>query len=798
LPPACNPITRLIALTIATLVLLACVAPAQAQGIDPEGRLIRDVSFHGLVATPQLLVTNLTNTRAGQPYRAQTIQADIETLEFLNRFEVVQVKVEQNADGSVNVIFEVVELPQIAAVNFTGATRLDEEELRDLVLIQTGDPISISLIDRAVRAVENAYAEEGFFAATITYDQETLAETNELVFNIVEGPRVRVVELRYEGNTVFSDELLDNQVRSDTYSWPFISGFMDRNSLDVDVAAIRKYYRDRGYLNAQVGRRIDLSPRQNRAVVTFVIDEGQQYTVRDIEVRFLQDGVQTDDQLMSEQQIRYVLYRGLVRGGEYSDQRLMRSQEAIRIWYGEIGFINTDVTINRVFDNDLAVVDVVVEVTEGAGPTIVGDVMIIGLDRTQQKVLLRRLTGMEPGRPYNLSGMEQSRQLVQQSIWFNDGIITLLGDENDAVRDVLIDANERNTGTFSIGLGVSSDLGFFGAISMEQRNFDIADWPESWDEFLNQRAFLGAGQTFNVTLAPGNENSTYAVGFREPYLFESDYFLDLNASAVQSSREDFDEGRTTFRSGIGRRLGDVWTGSARMRLEQIQIDNIEPSAPTDVFASAGDSQLTSLGFTLVRSTTDSNITPSQGSRVTLSVNQIGLIGGDYDFTRIALGYNQFWTIDEDFMGRKTIVSFDIDTGYIPQDTSDVPVFERFYSGGRDFRGFAYRGAGPRGIRNDNMLLGEDPVGGRFQFITRLQYEFPVYEKFVRWAIFTDQGTVQDDIGFDEWRVTVGTGIRLTLPFFGQAPIAIDLGIPLIEQEGDQTQLISFNIEFPFN
>ncbi|MGB0768674.1 MAG: BamA/OMP85 family outer membrane protein, partial [Phycisphaeraceae bacterium] len=559
---------------------------------------------------------------------------------------------------------------------------------------------------------------------------------------------------------------------------------------------LRDYYRERGYLNAQVGRRIDLSPRQNRAVVTFEINEGEQHTVRDIKVRFTKDGAPFDDQLMSEEQIRYVL--SLVKGGVYSDERLEDSREAVRLWYGEIGFINTRVAINRVFDPDEPKVDVVVEIDEGSGPTIVDDIVIIGLTRTDQKVLLRRVRGLEPGRPVNLRGLEQTRRLVRESTWFSNGTITALGDEDELYRSFLIEASEKNTGSFSIGAGLSSDSGVFGAISLEQRNFDIADWPESLDEFLAQRAFLGAGQTFNITLAPGNDISNYAIGFREPYLFETDYFFDTQLFAFDAIREDFDEGRLGIRAGFGRRLGDVWTGSLRMRYEQVDVSDIEPDAPVDVFNVAGDSDLTAVGVFLTRSTTDSNITPGSGSRVSFGFNQFGVLGGDFDFSQFTASYDQFWTLDRDFLGRRTILSLSVDLGYIPQDSADVPLFERFYSGGRDFRGFAFRGVGPRGIRNDNGLVGDDPIGGQFRLLTRLQYEIPVYTEVVRWAFFTDQGTVQDDFGVDQWRVAVGTGIRLSIPFFGQAPIAIDFGFPIVEEAGDDTQILSFSIELPFN
>lgn len=796
MPSACAAITRLMILAIVCVIGLTPAHHAAAQAEDYEGRLVRDVSFKGLRFTPEQLVKNAVRTAPGDPYRAETIRQDIVRLTFLGRFDTVEAKVEPNADNSLNIIFELLEQPTLLDIRVIGNTHFDEDELLTQTQLLAGDPIDTSLVDRGARNIQQQYADKGYFAATVTYDEAALADKRTLVYTITEGPRVRVKEIRFEGNSVFDDDRLDSRISSAEHFWIFESGYMDRTKLDRDVAEIRKYYRDRGYLDAQVGRRIDLSDKLDRAIVTFEINEGPQHTVRDVKVRFTKEGAPTTDQLMAEEQIRYVL--DLVRGGIYSDQRLDSSHENVRLWYGEIGFINTLVKIDRVFDPDEPVVDVVVEVEEGFGPTYVGDVPIIGLTRTDQKVLLRRVRGLEPGRPVNLRGLQQTRDLVKESIWFSKGTITPLGDPNDPVRDFLIEANEKNTGSFSIGLGVSSDSGIFGAIQITQRNFDVTDVPESFDEFLAQRAFLGAGQTFSVTLAPGNRNSSYAVSLSEPYLFETDYFFDIGLSAFESTREDFDESRFALNTGIGRRLGDVWSGSARVRLEQTEISNIEPSAPVDVFAVSGFNAITAVGLSLQRSTTDSNILPGRGSRTSFNVDQFGALGGDFEFTRLSASYDKFWTLDEDFLGRKTILSLKTDVGYIPQSNGEVPLYERFYAGGRSFRGFQFRGVGPRGVRNDTGRLGDDPVGGRFNFVSRLEYEVPLYEEIVRWAFFTDQGTIQEDFGFDQWRVAVGTGVRFNIAFFGQAPIALDFGFPLIEEDGDQTQILSFSVQLPFN
>jgi outer membrane protein insertion porin family len=63
--------------------------------------------------------------------------------------------------------------------------------------------------------------------------------------------------------------------------------------------------------------------------------------------------------------------------------------------------------------------------------------------------------------------------------------------------------------------------------------------------------------------------------------------------------------------------------------------------------------------------------------------------------------------------------------------------------------------------------------------------------------FVDSGTVTDDVGLDQYRVSVGLGVRLYIPQFGPAPLAFDFAVPLLKQESDETQVFSFSAEIPF-
>jgi outer membrane protein insertion porin family len=157
----------------------------------------------------------------------------------------------------------------------------------------------------------------------------------------------------------------------------------------------------------------------------------------------------------------------------------------------------------------------------------------------------------------------------------------------------------------------------------------------------------------------------------------------------------------------------------------------------------------------------------------------------------------FFTLREDMLGRRTVLSMRTAAGIIPQGQDEAPTYERFYLGGRSFRGFDFRGISPRGVRNDNGEPSDEAVGGTWSFFWGLELEQPLYQDLLSGVVFLDTGTVQEDIGFDEYRVSVGVGVRVSVPALSQVPIAFDFGFPLVKQDDDEENLFSFSIDVPF-
>ena len=100
---------------------------------------------------------------------------------------------------------------------------------------------------------------------------------------------------------------------------------------------------------------------------------------------------------------------------------------------------------------------------------------------------------------------------------------------------------EMQTGSMNFGLMAGSDDGVMGTISLNQRNFDIADLPESWSEFWQGKAFRGAGQGFSMAFQPGDEVFNYQVSLNEPRFLQTDYSVGGNVGYTRRVYNDYNE-----------------------------------------------------------------------------------------------------------------------------------------------------------------------------------------------------------------------------------------------------------------
>ncbi len=783
---------------------------------------------------------NVLVSKSGGIFDAQVVRDDVRQLNRLGLFQRVEIYAGLTDDGEVELAFDLLERMQVIDVQVTGNTEISDAEIRSVIDVIPGTPIDRFQIDRSARRVEELYRAKGYYFVRVNIDEDELADTGLVIFRVLEGNRLKVTAIRFSGNEAFENKKLRREIKTKQANI-FRRGQLDDSVLDVDLANLIVFYRDRGYLDVRADRLIQPAPNGREAIVTYLIEEGPLYTMREVQVDIVTpDGA---DQVFTRSQIAGLMT--IKPGDVYSVRDLDESMKTVREAYGQMGYIDAQVERLERRDEDEPLVDLVVAISEG-GRSRVGEVIIQGNNLTRQEVIRRQIE-LKPTRPLDSNAMERSKTRLRLLRLFNDrsgakvtpqesGVeffaevwddefvprarreqqpsdatdgstdtdgneqmdpitLTLSPPDNTTFRDVLIEIEETNTGSFDLGGAVSSDSGVIGRIAITQRNFDLSDTPDSFGEFISGRAFRGGGQTFQIEALPGNEVQTYRISLSEPYLLESNYSGSASAFFRRRDFDEFDEERYGGTLGLGRRFGTRWVGNLGFRYNEIELSDIDPSRPVDVFNAAMPTTLVGLSASLSRTTLDSRVRPTKGSRSSISIEQVV---GDFQYTPINLKHNTFIPIREDYLGRSTILKLSTEVGYIPQGRNDTPTYERYYSGGQQFRGFEFRTISPKGIRNDNGLPSDDPVGGTYQFFLGAEVHQPIYEDFLSLVGFIDSGTVTFDPGFDDYRVAVGFGFRIFMPALSPAPLAFDFGFPIVKEDGDKERLFTFSVDLPFN
>lgn len=750
-----------------------------------RGRTVEDIRITGNTQVSNAVIRNVIRTRVGQPFDPETVAEDYQRIfQELRSFSNVEAEVETTDRGGVVVIFRVTEQRQVRDIRYVGNTEVETAAVRQVVDLKVGQSIDAFRISMARRAIEEFYRDRNFPFAHVTVDQDLLAKEGIVVFNIVEGPNVRVRRVNFVGNKSITTDRLKNVAQTKYWVFIFSPGTFDTDTIEEDVGLIKNFYQDKGFFDVRVGRKLIWSPDNSELQVDFVIDEGPRYRIGKVSFK--------GNKSLPEADLRARMK--LLEGQPFDRSVQQRDIREIVRAYSPFGFIyrppgrgmNPEylhVQAKEVFSRDPGTVDLVYDISEGR-PFRLGRILVKGNSRTQDKIVLREMR-VSPGQMYDSGALQDATERLRATPYFTSVTMTPIGDDPN-VRDLLVEVTEARTATFSVGAGVNSNGGVGANITYEQRNFDITDWPEDLGDVLTDRAFIGAGQAFRMTLEPGTENTNASVRFYEPYVFDLPYSFAAEAFYRDRDRRDYDETRAGGRLAFGKRFNYVYSAQLSLRGEDVEIHDIEdePFRAPEILDAKGHQTLTSVGLSLRRDTTNRGLVPARGTSSQLAWESFGALGGEFHFQKITASFNGYHTIAEDLLERKTILGVHLDAGYL---YNSAPFFERFYGGGiGSVRGFRFRGISPR------SGLDEDPVGGDFSITGSLELSFPLAGDTLRGVVFADAGTVEEEFEINTVRTSIGAGFRLIVPFLGPAPIAVDFAFPLNKDDEDDTQVISFS------
>lgn len=742
-----------------------------------DGTLIKRVEFKGLNAISEAFVRRVVKSREQQSYSRRQVEDDVRELLKSRKFLIAFAESRTEENQAV-IVFVVQEKPRLATVELEGSKNIPDSELLAL-LPAAGDVVDMFAINKGRDDIAQKYKEKGYYYVKVTLDDRALREESRAVYRINEGPRVRVRNIYFDGNRSYPGWRLSDKVETKTWIWIIRTGEFDEDRANRDALDLQKFYRDEGFLDARVGYRLDFDPIERSDLnLVFVIEEGIRYQLKNTVV----EGATVFAAERIMQPMR------LTPGKYIRNEAVEEDKKRVRDLYGEIGYV--DVRVETVIDYTETPGEAVLRYQIAEGEQFhIARITIRGNDKTKDEVIRRELR-FYPGELYDTVKVRKAETRINELAFFvrdKTRISPLEDADHDGAREALVEVEEGDTTYVLFGVGVSTDNGVFGSITVDNRNFDIFDFPRSWSQFLRGQSLRGDGQRLRLLFEPGTEVSRFRIDFTEPYLFDRLLRYDQSFYLFQRGRDAYVEQRLGTTSALSRRFDsgplENWGVEGALRLEGVDINDVDDLAAKEIVAVEGDSFLTSLKGTIVRDTTDSRIVPTEGYRVAFSWEQYGALGGEYAFGKPALSGALYRTVRTDIFDRKSVLAFRLDTAYI---VGDAPVFEKFYGGGfGSIRGFSYRGVSPRnGIKNDR-------IGGDFLLLTGGEYSFPLYGKAVRGVTFVDMGTVEENIKISDWRIAVGFGLRIQVDFFGPAPIVLDFGIPVRSAEDDDEQLFNF-------
>lgn len=341
---------------------------------------------------------------------------------------------------------------------------------------------------------------------------------------------------------------------------------------------------------------------------------------------------------------------------------------------------------------------------------------------------------------------------------------------------------ETTTGRMMFSLGISSESGLLGSVVIDEQNFDWRRWPRTWRDYANGTAFRGRGEHLRLEASPGTSVQRYSISFGEPYLFNTNLSWDISGVYYERFYNEWSESRLGGQTSLGYHFHKDLIGYLSMKAYNVKLfDPVQPT-PSELTDALGTNSMYGFSARLVYDKRDSPYMPTEGWYMGAEVEQVI---GTYQYPRASFSLKKFTTLHErpDGSGRH-VLSLKATLDWTDADT---PIYDHYFTGGfSTIRGFRYR--------NATLREGGVVVGGHTQVLACAEYMFPITaDDMVKGVVFCDTGTSDNNFGSwqDTYRVSVGAGLRITIPWMGSVPIALDFAVPVSKTWYDETEVFTF-------
>ncbi|MGD0964146.1 MAG: outer membrane protein assembly factor BamA [Candidatus Acidiferrales bacterium] len=545
-------------LVVVSLLFLAAIPSAFAQQNQTPAQnqfVIQHIEIIGnrRVARDTLLARIFS--RPGDPYSEEAVRRDFQALWNTQFFEDVRLEVEDAPDNpnGKTVVFYVTERPIIRRIEYKGNKSVTESDILDAfkekkVGLSVESQFDPTKITRAEVVLKGLLAAHGHQFATVKPTYERIAATNavKLVFNIDEGPTVKVGTITIVGNKAFSDRKIIRAMHNDRpysiplyiTSIPVMSKTFDQPKLDEDLeVGIRGLYQDHGYFKVDVTDVKNATVNQNHGGlplpipgigrkkgkatdITIRIDEGAQYHMGKLSFQ----SSDPDQGLVFKPEYLARVFP-LKEGDLFSSTKVRKALENYKALYGQYGYIDFVAEPMTEADDVKKVVNFTM-VFDQEKQYFVRRIEFSGNTTTRDKVIRREIL-LDEGQVYNNRLWELSILRLNQLGYF-DAIKPENAELKRNVKAGTVDINlkvkEKGKQSISFSGGVSGISGSFVGLSYQTNNF------------------LGLGETLTFSVQFGDIQRNVQFGFTEPYLFDrplsTGFTIFLNRFDYNTARQE--------------------------------------------------------------------------------------------------------------------------------------------------------------------------------------------------------------------------------------------------------------------
>jgi outer membrane protein insertion porin family len=739
--------------------------PTSAPEAVPLPKIVKAIEIHGNKSIGIAQILARIKTRVGEAYQDAVVSDDLKRLYNTGHFSDVQIDHEDLDDGY-RVIVTLKEKPIVGEISFSKTRYYHANYLLKEMKTKKDKFLDNKTIKDDINMIEGLYKKKGL--TQVKVDVETLIDeaTNKasLHFIIREGYKVKIKRITIYGNVAYGAKKIIKLMKS-RWAWLFASGLLKEDQLEADMTAIQAFYEKNGYLDTKATYQIE-PLTQGLVNVNVTIQEGRRYYVGD--VAFSGNAILSDNDIKSH-------LKNLKQGNVFSHEKLQEDLSNVREAYFDRGYISALVEEATSFNTTTAKVDVKISIKEGI-LVYINMIKIQGNAHTRD-IVIRRELRMYPGDRFDGQKLKISKERLKDLGYFEDVGYDIEDTDQEDLKNLVVQVKEAKTGSFSFGGGYSTVDRLIGFVEIEQKNFDISNWS----------SFTGGGQDLRLRAQIGSTQREFLLSFTEPWLFDHPVSAGFDAYLTENLN-DSTTGYAYTQKTIGGdlRLGKAFNDNLSVgtvyRLEHINISDMNSGVSAALAEQAGNSLVSSLGFSVTNDYRDSKLSPTRGWSITNSADLAGgPLGGDKNFYRLQTSGQYYYPVI--INGVTTVLEVSGETGIVQSypNTPDVPIFERYFTGGQDsIRGYDERSVGPLDPNTN------DAIGGDALLLGSVEYTVPIIE-IIKGAIFFDIGNVWDkvrDYGTGGLKSGTGIGLRVKTPI---GPIKLDYGIPLDTVSGQNSK-----------